>query len=144
MSRKSTGTEEGNKKRKAKAGLETAHPSSSLTQEVLVKAGFMQGGGGPLLGDRWTAAGLFWREQQGHIWLLELLTPHIWAISAKIHHTHPQIHPQKTTAAGGWEVGVVVAQQYKQTDEKTQSPVPSKIRGFLQGLKIHTETEMPV
>lgn len=39
----------------------------SLTQEVLVKAGFMQGGGGPLWGDRCTAAGLFWREQQGHI-----------------------------------------------------------------------------
>lgn len=49
-----------------KRGLEIPHPSS-LTQEVFVKAGFMQGGGGPLWGDRCTAAGLFWGEQQDHI-----------------------------------------------------------------------------
>lgn len=37
-----------------------------LTQEVFVKAGFMQGGGGPLWGDRCAAGGLFWGEQQDH------------------------------------------------------------------------------
>lgn len=57
-------TEQGNRRRKK--GLEIPHPSS-LTQEVFVKAGFMQGGGGPLWGGRWTAGGLFWREQQHRI-----------------------------------------------------------------------------
>lgn len=58
-------TEKGNNKKKNRFGNTLL--LLSLTQEVFVKAGFMQGGGGPLWGDRCTAAGLFWREQQGHI-----------------------------------------------------------------------------
>lgn len=40
----------------------------SLTQGAFIKAGFMQGGGWPLWGDPCTAGGLFWREQQYHMW----------------------------------------------------------------------------
>lgn len=42
------------------------HPS--LTQGAFIKAGFMQGGVWPLWGDPCTAGGLFWREQQDHMW----------------------------------------------------------------------------
>lgn len=59
----STGWNEVKKKKK-----NTTPRLPSLTQGAFIKAGFMQGGGWPLWGDPCTAGGLFWREQQDHIW----------------------------------------------------------------------------